>query len=102
MIRITDAHTIHLRFSSQFASLAGVVTGESMARKSLMVAIGKLAVAGEQAGFSIEQMVELLDSGFPVEALLELIAWRLDGTQSAFSTINPRGTWRVPFSSANA
>jgi len=46
-------------------------------RTSQVAAINKLAVAGEQAGFSLEQMIELLDSGLAVETLLELIAWRL-------------------------
>jgi hypothetical protein len=41
-----------------------------MARASLMVAIGKVAKAGEQAGFTIEQMIELLNSGLSVETLL--------------------------------
>ena len=51
-----------------------------MARASLMIAIGKLAIAGEQAGFTVEQMIDLLNSGIAVETLIELIAWRLDGS----------------------
>jgi hypothetical protein len=43
----------------------------------LVTAIGKLAIAGEQAGFSIEQMIQLLNDGLTVESLLELISWRL-------------------------
>jgi hypothetical protein len=54
-----------------------------MARASLLIAIEKLAIAGEQAGFSIEQMIDLLNAGLSVESLIELIAWRLEGTQSA-------------------
>jgi hypothetical protein len=49
-----------------------------MARESLVIAISKLAVAGEQAGFSVEQMIQLLDSGLTVERLIELIAWRFE------------------------
>jgi hypothetical protein len=41
------------------------------------MAVGKLAIAGEQAGFSLEQMIELLDAGLNVETLFELITWRL-------------------------
>lgn len=37
----------------------------------------KLAVAGEQAGFTVEQMIELLNAGLTVETLLNLIEWRL-------------------------
>lgn len=49
-----------------------------MERKSLTIAISKLAVAGEQAGFCIEHMIQLLDAGLTVETLIELIAGRLD------------------------
>jgi hypothetical protein len=73
-----------------------------MARASLMVAIGKLAIAGEQAGFTIEQMMDLLNSGLAVEALVELIAWRLEGLQSALPTINSDTNWGAPLRSANA
>jgi hypothetical protein len=41
-------------------------------------AIRKLAAAGEQAGLSLDQMIQLLNSGMTVVALLDLITWRLD------------------------
>jgi hypothetical protein len=50
-----------------------------MKSPSLVLAISKLALAGEQAGFTLEQMIDLLDGGLSVETLLELIAWRLHG-----------------------
>jgi len=50
-----------------------------MESASLVVAISKLAVVGEQAGFTLEVMIELLDGGLSVETLLELISWRLEG-----------------------
>ena len=34
-----------------------------MDKPSLVVAISKLAVAGEQAGFTVEEMIKLLDHG---------------------------------------
>ena len=43
---------------------------------SLTTAIAKLALAGEQAGFSIEQMIQLLTDGLTVDVLLDLIMWR--------------------------
>jgi len=43
----------------------------------LVTAIGKLAVAGEQAGLSIGQMIQLLNDGLTVETLIELITWSL-------------------------
>lgn len=49
-----------------------------MDKPSLTVAIGKLAIAGEEAGFTLEQMIELLDDGLTVETLLDLISWRLN------------------------
>lgn len=48
-----------------------------MEKPSLQIAIAKLAIAGEQAGFSLEQMIELLNAGLTVAALLDLIQWRL-------------------------
>jgi hypothetical protein len=55
--------------------------GERMEKPSLLTAVGKLAIAGEQAGFSIEQMIELLNEGLSVETLLDLISWRLQTIQ---------------------
>lgn len=55
--------------------------GERMEKPSSLTAVGKLAIAGEQAGFKIEQMIELLNGGLSVEALLDLISWRLQTMQ---------------------
>ncbi len=55
------------------------VLGEPMEKSSLLLAISKLAAAGEQAGFTLEQMIGLLDAGLEVNTLLELICWRLNG-----------------------
>ena len=49
-----------------------------MATPSLVIAIGKLAAAGERAGFTLEEMIQLLDSGVSVATLLELITRRLE------------------------
>lgn len=49
-----------------------------MDKPSLVVAISKLAILGEQAGFTVEQMIQLLDAGITVGGLLELISWRLE------------------------
>jgi hypothetical protein len=40
-------------------------------------AVLKLARAGEQAGYTLDEMIAFLDSGFTVETLLCLIEWRL-------------------------
>ena len=45
--------------------------------RPIMTAIEKLVLAGEQAGFSVEQMIQLLQTGGTVETLLQLIEWRL-------------------------
>jgi len=47
-----------------------------MATPTLLRAIGKLAIAGEQAEFSVEQMIGLLNNGLSVDTLLDLISWR--------------------------
>jgi hypothetical protein len=56
-----------------------------MMSQSRVNAIRKLAAAGEHAGFSLEQMIQLLNSGMSVVALLDLINWRLDPAQSSSS-----------------
>jgi hypothetical protein len=43
----------------------------------LVGAIRKLALAGEQAGFSVEEMIQLLKTGVSVETLLDLVCSRL-------------------------
>jgi len=48
-----------------------------MAAPSIAATVFKLAVAGEQAGFTLEQMIELLNSGVALETLLRLIECRL-------------------------
>jgi hypothetical protein len=50
-------------------------------------AIRKLAVAGEQAGFTLDQMIQLLNSGMSVVTLLDLIAWRLGPLNSSFESV---------------
>jgi len=49
-----------------------------MISPSRVNAVQKMAIAGEQAGLSIEQMIQLLNSGMSVVALLDLIVWRLN------------------------
>lgn len=50
-----------------------------MAAPPIAVSIFKLAVAGEQAGFTVEQMIELLNAGVTVEALLRMVERGLAG-----------------------
>ena len=49
---------------------------KAMEDSSLVSAIEKLAIAGEQAGFTVEQMIQLLNDGLTVETLFDLILWR--------------------------
>jgi len=48
-----------------------------MPSSSLERAISKLAAAGEKAGITVEQMISMLDAGVGVEALLQVIFFRL-------------------------
>jgi hypothetical protein len=45
--------------------------------KPIMATIGKLVLAGEKAGFSFEQMIQILQAGASVEGLLRMIEWRM-------------------------
>ena len=49
-----------------------------MDRAKLISGIAKLATAGQQAGFSVEQMIQLLNAGLEADGLIDLIAWRLE------------------------
>lgn len=62
-------------------------------RPPLLSAINKLAMAGEQAGFSLEHMIQLLDDGLSVETLLDLIAWSLERRQRALSELSCNSNW---------
>ena len=56
--------------------------GSPMNKAKLQAGIEKLALAGGQAGFTTEQMIELLEAGMAVEALLDVIAWRSANTSA--------------------
>jgi|KBSSwiS6_1023812.scaffolds.fasta_scaffold74278_2 hypothetical protein len=47
-------------------------------RPDLENSVAKLAILGEQAGFKVQDMVNLLQAGLTLETLLDLIAWRLE------------------------
>jgi hypothetical protein len=49
-----------------------------MDKAKLVSGIAKLATAGQQAAFSVEQMIQLLNAGLEVKGLIDLIAWRLE------------------------
>jgi hypothetical protein len=66
-----------------------------MQNTKLVTAIGKLAVAGEQAGLSVEQMIQLLNDGLTVETLLELIAWRLTEVRSPMTAPCRSSRWMM-------
>jgi len=48
-----------------------------MAAPSLRTSVFRLALAGEQAGFTVEQMIWMLNASLSFEGLLWLIEWRL-------------------------
>ena len=61
---------------------------------ALASGIAKLAMAGQQAGFTVEQMIQLLNAGLGVQALLELIARRLEQPK-AHGPISRSSNWVV-------
>jgi hypothetical protein len=54
-----------------------LILGVGMESPSTAVTVYKLALAGEPAGFSLDDMISLLNFGLTVETLLQLIEWRL-------------------------
>ena len=57
-------------------SLAQIL--KSAERPSLRDSVEKLAMVGQQAGFTVQQMIDLLNSGVTVDTLLDLFVWRID------------------------
>jgi uncharacterized protein YoaH (UPF0181 family) len=49
-----------------------------MENPSLQTAVNKLAIFGEQAGFSVEQIIQILNAGISMDTLLQLIASNLE------------------------
>jgi hypothetical protein len=76
-------------------SLRKFFMGIGMEKLSLLRAVGKLAIAGEQAGFTLEQMIELLNEGVSVETLLGLISWRLEEARISIASRAPSSGWIV-------
>ena len=54
-----------------------------MEKLSTAQAVYKLAIAGEQAGFSLEEMIQILNAGVTLETLLHMIEWRLGAVDSS-------------------
>ena len=51
--------------------------GGTMPKPSIASSVFKLALAGEQAGFTLDQMIDMLNTGITVASLLGLIEVRL-------------------------
>jgi hypothetical protein len=54
--------------------------------RAILSGMQKLVLAGQQAGFTIDQMIDLLNAGLTVETLLDLIELRLSSTPSTSSS----------------
>ena len=59
-----------------------------MQQPTLVRAVEKLAEAGRQAGFSVEDMIRMLNSGLTVETLLDII----DGSLQTAAPETPRSS----------
>jgi len=49
-----------------------------MENPTLVSSVDKLAIAGERAGFTVEQLIRLLNAGLSVDSLLQVISRRLN------------------------
>ena len=63
-----------------------------MERPLLKSAIHKLALAGEQAGFSLDQMIQMLNDGISVEQLIEVIGLEIECNEPNRPP-NPNSAW---------
>lgn len=48
---------------------------------TLVTAVHKLAIAGKRGGFTLEQMIQLLNTGMSVDALVEVIGFYLSNRE---------------------
>ena len=51
--------------------------------------ICKLATAGERAGFTVEQMIQLLNDGLDVLTLVSMIEWKLNYAEQQTPALSP-------------
>jgi hypothetical protein len=72
-LRCDEDHRRQFRRVLVFAYFRGL----KMQRPSTAQTVFKPAIAGEQAGFSLEEMIQMLNAGITVETLLQLIEWHL-------------------------
>jgi hypothetical protein len=61
----------------------------------LLRAISKLAQAGEHAGFTIKEMILLLEAGLSVPDLIQLIELRIQTREEKLATppVHPSSHW---------
>ena len=52
-----------------------------MEQPSYLHAVQQLAVAGEQAGVSVDEMIQLLSSGSSLDSVVDLIMQRLESSE---------------------
>jgi hypothetical protein len=62
-----------------------------MENESMLRLIGRLAIEGERAGFSVGEMIQLLEGGLSVETLLQLIEQRRAADEDLASPPAPTG-----------
>lgn len=82
--RVTKITDLGVHYSYSLSNLGG-----RMDRSTLGRSISKLAIAGEQAGFTVEQMIQLLNDGLEVSSLISLIHWKLDYTEQTTPAPSP-------------
>ena len=68
--------------ASALVHIRGNVSSRLPANPLLMGAIEKLATAGELAGFSIQEMIDMLNGGLSVGDLLDVITYCLHDKQT--------------------
>jgi hypothetical protein len=60
-----------------------------MAEATLGRTICKLAIAGERAGFTVEQMIQLLNDGLDLATLVSMIEWKLNYAEQQTAALSP-------------
>lgn len=60
-------------------------------RREIVQNIAKVAIAGQQSGFTMQEMINFLQNGLLVETLIDLMAARLEfkGLRGQVSEVSP-------------
>ena len=90
---VVRTDVIHINLALLERTLSSPTICEmSIRQPTLMRAVERLAMAGEKAGFRVEDMTQMLNAGVSLETLLDFIEGRLPGSRPGETGCSSRRT----------